>query len=173
MDIWVAYKQEQGGTRGTESGVGGRKKKGRAQDSPSGILTSPDCSAAAGAQPSVSREQPRESEHSHYSQCRCPAEMHTREFRYWLLLEVSSCFVQAGTLDVGDREPCCAPGRCAARPGWICHRWNGGERQAVVRCTERRGEMRPRRAALANAFVPKTCWREHAELKLYVGCMSD
>ena len=59
-----------------------KRKKGRAQDSPSGILTSPDCSAAAGAQPSVSREQPRESEHSHSTQSRCPAEMHTRDFPY-------------------------------------------------------------------------------------------
>lgn len=28
--------------------------------------------------------------------------------------------------------------------GWICHRWKGGERQAVARCTEQRspGKMR-------------------------------
>lgn len=53
VDACVADRQEQGGTRGRENEVGGEKKKkrGRAQDSPSGIRTSLDCSAAAGAQP--------------------------------------------------------------------------------------------------------------------------
>lgn len=53
VDACVAERQEQGGTRGRENEVGGerKKKRGRAQDSPSGIRTSRDCSAAAGAQP--------------------------------------------------------------------------------------------------------------------------
>lgn len=51
VDACVAVRQEQGGTRGRENEVGGEKKKrGSAQDSPSGIRTSLDCSAAAGAQ---------------------------------------------------------------------------------------------------------------------------
>lgn len=51
VDACVAVRQEQGGTRGRENEVGGERKRGSAQDSPSGIRTSLDCSAAAGAQP--------------------------------------------------------------------------------------------------------------------------
>lgn len=127
--------QEQGG-RGKENEVGGGK--GGARESPcrhpnkSGLFW---CSAYT------------ESELLHCSVTvlqRCTSS--TVELQ-WIFLEVASycifiSFYPSCATLVLFFWTGCVPNRCTESRGWICHRWIGGEQQAVAWCTERGGKKR-------------------------------
>lgn len=76
-----------------------------------------------------------------------PAEMH----KHWAIVNnLGSCLVfffsklWHWTSVTGSSAGC--PNAARRAECWICHRWKGGERQAVARCTEQRGKMKQARA---------------------------
>lgn len=88
-----------------------------------------------------SARQPRESELSLLQRC-------TNIELQWIILEVALCFffpkLWHWTSVTGNSAVC--PNAAQRAECWICHRWKGGERQAVARCTEHRGKMKQARA---------------------------
>lgn len=95
----LLFSQQQGGTTGKENEVKKRQQKGRAQDSPSGIRASLDCSAPAWVQPTLSSAASgfRNSVHI----WRSSTGMQQQDLGVWAPLD---CFLPFWSCDFGRRD---------------------------------------------------------------------
>lgn len=114
-----------------------RQQKGRAQDSPSGIRASLDCSAPAWVQPTLSSAASgfRNSVHI----WRSSTGMQQQDLGVWAPLDCFLPFLKLWFWTPGLWFSSVWSKYCTEIQGWwICHRWKGGERQAAVGCKEKR-----------------------------------
>lgn len=133
----LLFSQQQGGTTGKENEVKKRQQKGRAQDSPSGIRASLDCSAPAWVQPTLSSAASgfRNSVHI----WRSSTGMQQQDLGVWAPLDCFLPFLKLWFWTPGLWFSSVWSKYCTEIQGWwICHRWKGGERQAAVGCKEKR-----------------------------------